>query len=138
VNCSFVRTQDGELIPRDVPDARLDLATFSPLTPVSANAIGFWASTSALPLDPSLVGVQGALQIALFGTAGRLGIDLSNGLIAHPVTYSPKQARICAGVRTTPVPTAQAAAVATYQSRSDGRIQPAANAASAAAVTSWT
>jgi hypothetical protein len=35
-----------------------------------------------LPADPSLVGVQVALQIALFGTSGPLGFDLSNGLIA--------------------------------------------------------
>jgi hypothetical protein len=33
-------------------------------------------------LEPSHVGVQAALQVALFATAGPLGIDLSNGLIA--------------------------------------------------------
>jgi hypothetical protein len=34
-----------------------------------------------MPSDPSLQGVQAALQGALFGTAGPLGFDLSNGLI---------------------------------------------------------
>jgi hypothetical protein len=61
---------------------QLDLTTFSPLTPVVTNSIGFWALTAAVPLDPGLVGLQGALQIALFGTTGPFGVDLSNGLIA--------------------------------------------------------
>jgi Regulator of chromosome condensation (RCC1) repeat len=60
----------------------VDLATFSPLVPVVANATGAWSVTAG-PVDPSLpVGLQVALQIALFSTSGPLGIDLSNGLIA--------------------------------------------------------
>ena len=61
---------------------QLDLATFTPLVSVATNAIGFWALTAAVPLDQDLVGLQGALQIALFGTTGPIGVDLSNGLIA--------------------------------------------------------
>jgi hypothetical protein len=34
-----------------------------------------------IPPDPNLVGVQAALQAALFNTSGPLGFDLSNGLI---------------------------------------------------------
>jgi hypothetical protein len=61
---------------------QLDAGTVSPLVPVTADAAGAWALSLAMPPDQSLVGVQAALQIALFGTAGPLGLDLSNGVIA--------------------------------------------------------
>ena len=59
----------------------LDLATSAPLIPVVADPTGAWALTLFVPSDPNLVGVQVALQIALFATAGPFGLDLSNGLI---------------------------------------------------------
>jgi hypothetical protein len=59
----------------------VDLATLSTLLPVVADATGAWSVTSG-PVDPSLaVGLQVALQVALFSTPGPLGFDLSNGLI---------------------------------------------------------
>jgi hypothetical protein len=60
----------------------VDLAAVSPLIPVTASLTGGWASAFPVPFDPNLVGVVVALQIALFGTAGPLGLDLSNGVIA--------------------------------------------------------
>jgi len=59
----------------------VDLATFSPLLPVVADSSGSWATTVGLPMDPALVGLHAAMQIALFNTLGPWGIDLSNGLI---------------------------------------------------------
>jgi hypothetical protein len=60
----------------------VDLATFGTLLPVVADATGAWSVTLG-PVDPnSVVGLQVALQIALFGTSGPLGFDISNGLIA--------------------------------------------------------
>jgi hypothetical protein len=59
----------------------LDLATFNAFAPVVANPTGSWATTVAVPADVSLAGFQVALQIALFGTAGPFGLDISNGLI---------------------------------------------------------
>jgi hypothetical protein len=34
-----------------------------------------------LPPDPVFVGLQAAMQIALFGRAGPFGLDISNGLV---------------------------------------------------------
>jgi hypothetical protein len=48
---------------------------------VTTTAVGTWAFSVGLPTDPSLVGIQAAMQAALFGTAGPLGLDISNGLI---------------------------------------------------------
>jgi Regulator of chromosome condensation (RCC1) repeat len=59
----------------------LDLATFAAFTSVVASPVGSWTASFGVPYDPSLVGLQFALQIALFGTTGPLGFDLSNGLI---------------------------------------------------------
>jgi len=59
----------------------LDLATFNAFAPVVADPAGSWATTVPVPADVSLVGFQVALQIAIFGTAGPLGLDISNGLI---------------------------------------------------------
>jgi len=59
----------------------VDLATLNTLVPVVTNAIGFRALSAAVPPKQSLVGLHGALQIALFNTSGPLGFDLSNGLI---------------------------------------------------------
>ena len=60
--------------------AAVDLASFAPFTPVAADPTGSWGLTLGVPPDTGLVGVQFALQIALFPTAGPLGLDLSNGL----------------------------------------------------------
>jgi len=59
----------------------LDLAAFSAFTPVVAGPAGLWGVTVGVPMDQSLVGLQVALQIALFPTAGPFGLDLSNGMI---------------------------------------------------------
>jgi hypothetical protein len=59
----------------------LDLPTAAPLTPVVTDPSGAWALMLLMPSDPNLLGVQVALQGALFGTEGPLGFDLSNGLI---------------------------------------------------------
>jgi hypothetical protein len=59
----------------------VDFGTASPLMPVTENAMGEWAITVMGPASPSVVGLQIALQVALFGTAGPLGLDISNGLI---------------------------------------------------------
>jgi len=60
----------------------LDLATVAPFAPVVTSPSGAWGLTLFIPWDPNLLGVQAAMQIVLFGTAGPLGFDLSNGLIA--------------------------------------------------------
>ena len=59
----------------------LDLATYALLLPMAADPTGSWAITLTLPMDPGLVGIQAAMQVALFGTAAPFGIDISNGLI---------------------------------------------------------
>ena len=75
------------MIPNSEPSAGVhrrrlfDLATFGQLIPVVTNAAGSWGLTVAMPSNPTLVGIQAALQIALFGTSGPFGFDLSNGLI---------------------------------------------------------
>jgi hypothetical protein len=48
---------------------------------MAADASGSWATTVTLPMEPALVGVQAAMQVALFGTPGPFGLDISNGLI---------------------------------------------------------
>ena len=45
------------------------------------DSTGSWSRVFSIPPDPNLVGLQAALQIALFSTSGPLGFDLSNGLI---------------------------------------------------------
>jgi hypothetical protein len=60
----------------------VDLATAFPIFPVTTNSSGHWITGFALPPDPALVGIQAAMQAALFNTAGPLGLDLSNGVIA--------------------------------------------------------
>jgi hypothetical protein len=52
-----------------------------PLAPVTTNGTGTWSMGLLFPPDESLVGIQAALQVALFPTSGPLGFDLSNGLI---------------------------------------------------------
>jgi hypothetical protein len=59
----------------------LDLATFMPFIPVTTDASGAWNLIVPVPPNPSMVGEHLALQIALLGTAGPLGFDISNGLI---------------------------------------------------------
>ena len=59
----------------------LDLATYAAFTPVVASPLGTWMFTIGVPSDPALLGLTVALQAALFGTAGPLGLDLSNGVI---------------------------------------------------------
>ena len=60
----------------------VDLATAIPIFPATTNSNGKWSTGFALPPDPALVGIQAAMQAALFNTAGPLGLDLSNGVIA--------------------------------------------------------
>ena len=60
----------------------VDLATAIPIFPVTTNSSGRWITGFALPQDPGLVGIQAAMQVVLFNTAGPLGFDLSNGVIA--------------------------------------------------------
>jgi hypothetical protein len=61
----------------------LDLSTAAVFTPVAASAYyGSWSANFPVPFVPAAVGTQFALQIVLLGTAGPLGFDLSNGLIA--------------------------------------------------------
>lgn len=61
---------------------QLDLATFAELLPVATNSSGAWSLMVPLPSDPALAGLIQVMQIALFGTSGPLGFDLSNGLVA--------------------------------------------------------
>ena len=61
--------------------AQVDIGSAISLFPVVTNGAGAWGAGVVMPPDPNLVGVQAALQVALFGTAGPLGLDLSNGLI---------------------------------------------------------
>ena len=60
---------------------QVDLASAISLFPVATNGGGAWGMGLLIPPDPSLVSLQVALQVALFGTAGSFGFDLSNGLI---------------------------------------------------------
>ena len=60
----------------------LDLASVVPVFPVTTNGSGGSSIGFGVPPDPTLVGVQVALQVALFNTAGPLGVDVSNGVIA--------------------------------------------------------
>ena len=60
----------------------VDLATATPLLPVTAAANGTWTAAFGVPADPFLFGLQAALQVALFPTLGPLGLDLTNGVIA--------------------------------------------------------
>ncbi len=61
----------------------LDLATYFPLfDPIATNASGAWSVGIVLPYDAGLFGFQVALQGALYPTAGPLGIDLTNGVLA--------------------------------------------------------
>ena len=59
----------------------VDLATFAPFTPVITDPAGSWIFSMGVPGDPNLAGLQVVLQMAIFGTAGPLGLDLSNGLV---------------------------------------------------------
>jgi hypothetical protein len=59
---------------------QVNLAAFAALFPVAADSTGSWAMGLLIPPEPALVGLQAALQIALFNTAGPAGFDLSNGL----------------------------------------------------------
>jgi hypothetical protein len=59
----------------------LDLATYFPLiNPLATDSSGAWLLTLPVPNDAGLVGLTLALQAALFGTAGPLGLDITNGL----------------------------------------------------------
>ena len=60
----------------------VDLASAVPLFPVTTNGTGSWGTTVLVPPDPSLIGIQVALQIALFNSPASPGFDLSNGVIA--------------------------------------------------------
>jgi hypothetical protein len=60
----------------------IDVATAMPIFPVTTSSNGEWSTGFALPPDPALVGIQAAMQVVLFDTAGPLGFDLSNGVIA--------------------------------------------------------
>ena len=60
----------------------VDLATASPLLPISTTPLGAWSAGLAVPMVPGLAGIQIALQAALFGTPAPLGFDLSNGVLA--------------------------------------------------------
>ena len=62
-------------------EVQVDLPSAIPFFPVMTNSTGTWSQGLLIPPDPNLVGVQAALQIALFSTSGPLGFDLSNGLI---------------------------------------------------------
>jgi hypothetical protein len=61
--------------------AEIDPGTAISLFPVTTNSAGAWGMGLMIPPNHSLVGIQAALQVALFNTAGPLGFDLSNGLI---------------------------------------------------------
>src|SRR2546425_773616 len=63
------------------PGHLVDLGTLIPLFPVTTNAAGAWVSGLIIPSDHNLVGIQAALQVALFNTYGPFGFDLSNGVI---------------------------------------------------------
>jgi len=60
---------------------QVDLSSAIPFSPVMTNSTGTWSNAVLIPPNYNLVGVQAALQIALFATSGPLGFDLSNGLI---------------------------------------------------------
>jgi probable HAF family extracellular repeat protein len=62
--------------------AYIDLAAYAELAPVTTDSGGFWSTTFAVPNDGSLLGSNFALQAAIFPTAGPLGLDVSNGLLA--------------------------------------------------------
>ena len=62
-------------------EVQVDLSSAVPFFPVMTDNTGTWAIALLIPPDPNLVGVQAALQVALFSTSGPLGFDLSNGLI---------------------------------------------------------
>ena len=62
-------------------EVQVDLPSAIPFFPVMTNSTGAWSMGLLIPPDPNLVGVQAALQVALFSTSGPLGFDLSNGLI---------------------------------------------------------
>jgi hypothetical protein len=60
---------------------QVELSSFVQFSPAMTDAGGMWWKALLVPLNPNLVGVQAALQVALFSTSGPLGLDLSNGLI---------------------------------------------------------
>ena len=60
---------------------QVDLGSAVSFFPVTTNGAGAWGMGLLIPPDHNLVGIQAALQIALFNTSGLLGFDLSNGLI---------------------------------------------------------
>jgi len=62
-------------------EVQVDMASAIPFFPVMTDNTGTWSTVLLIPPDPNLVGVQAALQVALFSTPGPLGFDLSNGLI---------------------------------------------------------
>jgi len=62
-------------------EVQLDPSSAISLVPVMTNSTGAWSMGLPIPSDSNLVGVQAALQVALFSTPGPLGFDLSNGLI---------------------------------------------------------
>jgi hypothetical protein len=61
--------------------AEIDPGTAISLFPVTTDGAGAWGMGLMIPPNHSLVGIQAALQAALFNTSGPLGFDLSNGLI---------------------------------------------------------
>jgi hypothetical protein len=60
----------------------VDLASFSPFFPVTADASGAWSLGLVIPPDAAFVGVQVAMQAAVFNTSGPFGFDLSNAVWA--------------------------------------------------------
>jgi hypothetical protein len=63
----------------------VDLATLTPIVPVTIAANGQWSwiSPTPLPFAPSLVGQTFALQAGVIPTAAPFGVDITNG---HYVT----------------------------------------------------
>ena len=62
-------------------EVQVDPSSAIPLSPVMTNSSGTWSLGLFFPQDPNLVGLQAALQVALFSTSGPLGFDLTNGLL---------------------------------------------------------
>jgi len=61
--------------------AYVDLATFIPIVAATTDATGAYTTSFWITPDPGLVGLQAAMQAALFGTQGPLALDLSNGVL---------------------------------------------------------
>lgn len=58
----------------------LDLPSAFPLLPIVTDPSGTWVFALNLPNLPGLSGAQVAVQGVLYGTAGPLGVDLTNGV----------------------------------------------------------